>query len=426
MRNIFLFILMAGVISIAGKSYADESLSVEQAVLIAVKANPGLAAKNAQARAMAEVPPQAGSLPDPVLSLNAMSLPIDTFSITDENMTQLQVGVAQELPFPGKLELREQAAKHKAKASLHNASEYLLQLKRNVRIGWWNLFYLDRALEIVDLNKDLLRGFIRIAQIKYKVGKGLQQDVLLAQLELSKLIDIEIELGAARRNVEASFNALLNRPATVQVKVQERINEDLPSVPDEPTLASMAVKNRPELASKQEDIAFADAYVGLAKKDYYPDFKLGAIYGNRSGDNPVSGESRSDLASVMLSMNLPIFTSSRQDRKLEQQLAERARTEFSFQDAREAILAEVSRALADYKKAHEQALLFKNGIIPQATQTVASMLAGYQVNKVDFLNLVRAQVTLYNYETQYWKKQAEANQAVARINAAVGKEIIHE
>ncbi len=426
MRNIILFILMAGVISIAEKSYGNEPLSIEEAVRIAVKANPGLAAKNARARSMAEIPPQAGSLPDPVLSLNAMSLPTDSFSVTDENMTQLQVGVAQALPFPGKLELREQAAQHKAKASLHNASEFKLQLKRNVRIGWWNLFYLDKALEIVDLNKDLLRGFIRIAEIKYRVGKGLQQDVLLAQLELSKLIDIEIGLGGARRNVEASFNALLNRPAIVEVKVSELINEQLPSVPDEPTLANMAIENRPELASKQEEIEFAKTHVDLAKKDYYPDFMLGALYGNRSGDNPINGETRSDLASVMLSMNLPIFTSSRQDRKLEQQLAERARTEFSFQDAREAILAEVSRALADYKKAQEQAMLFKNGIIPQATQTVSSMLAGYQVNKVDFLNLVRAQVTLYNYETQYWKKQAEANQAVARLNAAVGKEIINE
>ncbi|WP_338070343.1 TolC family protein [Bathymodiolus platifrons methanotrophic gill symbiont] len=71
-------------------------------------------------------------------------------------------------------------------------------------------------------------------------------------------------------------------------------------------------------------------------------------------------------------------------------------------------------------------MLFKNGIIPQARQTVASMLAGYQVNKVDFLNLVRSQITLYNYETQYWKALSEANQALAQLTAVVGKEEIYE
>ncbi|MDQ6981577.1 MAG: TolC family protein, partial [Mariprofundus sp.] len=121
-------------------------------------------------------------------------------------------------------------------------------------------------------------------------------------------------------------------------------------------------------------------------------------------------------------MTLPLFTSSKQDRQLDQRKAELARTQFSYQDAKEAVLAEVSQALADYDKAKEQGLLFKTGIIPQAHLTVASMLAGYQVNKVDFLNLVQAQVTLYNYETQYWRALAEANQSLARLDAAIGKE----
>jgi len=71
-------------------------------------------------------------------------------------------------------------------------------------------------------------------------------------------------------------------------------------------------------------------------------------------------------------------------------------------------------------------LLFKTGIIPQARQTVASMLTGYQVNKVDFLNLLRSQITLFNYETQYWKALTEANQALAQLSAVVGKDDIYE
>ena len=54
------------------------------------------------------------------------------------------------------------------------------------------------------------------------------------------------------------------------------------------------------------------------------------------------------------------------------------------------------------------------------------MRAGYQVNQVDFLNLVRTQVTLYDYETQYWLAISLANQALAQLESLVGQESIYE
>ena len=100
--------------------------------------------------------------------------------------------------------------------------------------------------------------------------------------------------------------------------------------------------------------------------------------------------------------------------------------QYSVQDKQEEVRSQISAAVVDFRRAQEQYLLFSSGIVPQATQTVESMLAGYQVNVVDFLNLVRSQVTLFNYELQYWQALAEANQALARIQAAVGTESVYE
>ena len=88
--------------------------------------------------------------------------------------------------------------------------------------------------------------------------------------------------------------------------------------------------------------------------------------------------------------------------------------------------AEIGRATSDYLRAREQVSLFSEEIIPLAHQTVDAMLAGYQVGKVDFLKLVRSQTTLYDYETQHWKVLSVANQALARLVAAVGEERIYE
>lgn len=426
-------VLLAAALLAALPALADQpiqALSLKQAEALALSQNPALAAAKENARALAEVPPQVGTLPDPHLAFDAVNLPVDTFSTVQENMTQLRVGLSQEIPFPGKLRLREEAAQFEAESAGFDVVETRLRLIRNVHISWWNLFYLDRALEIIKRNEDLLRQFIRIAETKYKVGEGLQQDVLLAQVELSKLLDIDIRLKGARRDEESRLNKLLNRPTHLAVRLPGKVEETLPQMPPETELHQIALKARPLLASRMDQIKAAEKRVDLAELDYYPDFRIGGAWGFRGANNPVTGQPRPDFATLGISLNLPIYTSTKQDRALAQRKAEVAKEEFALRDATEAVWSEASTALADYIKTKDQASLFKTGIIPQASQTVDSMLAGYQVNKVDFLNLVRSQITLYNYETLYWRALTGARQSLARLEAAIGKkigkEITHE
>lgn len=414
--------LLASLLAQVGLAAAEVPLLLEDAVALAVAGNPGLAKINARARALAEVPSQVGTLPDPTLSLNALNLPTDTFSRSQEAMTQMQIGIAQALPFPGKLGLREEAAQFEAVAAEWDTRETRLVVIRNVHLTWWNLFYLDRAIFIVKQNQVLLRQFVKIAEIKYKTGQGLQSDVLLAQVELSKLLDVEISLKASRRDQAAQINALLNRPAIMQVKLPQKANELLPDYPDMAPLRKLALDTRPVLSAQRSQLDAAHTRVNLAEKDYYPDFKLGAAYGVRNGNN-LNGSARADFSSIMFSMSLPIYTGTKQDRALAQRKAEVVKEKFSLEDRVVQVDVEIEQALADYRAGHDQASLFKTGIIPQASMTVSSMLAAYKVNKVDFLNLVRSQITLYNYETQYWKALSSGWQAWARLEAAVGTAI---
>ena len=212
----------------------------------------------------------------------------------------------------------------------------------------------------------------------------------------------------------------LDQPANHPIFLPQRVSETLTDIADEQRLLKLAGETRPMLAARQSKIDAARAQLGLAKKEYSPDFNLGASYGYRGGEN-LDGSDRADFLSVMLSMNLPIYAGSRQDKAVDQRNSQVLFNQYRLDDARGMVASEVSQALADYQRYREQANLLKKGIIPQAGQTVASMLAGYQVNKVDFLDLVRTQVTLFNYETRYWKALSLANQARAHLTAAVGK-----
>ena len=399
-------------------------LTLQSALDIAVRDNPSLAQIQARSEAIAAIPSQVGSLPDPVISFNALNLPVDTFDLAQENMTQMQGGISQAIPFFGKLALREQAATYQAEAATLDVTEARFRLLRDVKKTWWAHFYLDRALEIIIVNQNLLRQFVKIAQTKYEVGEGLQQDVLLAQLELSKLLDTEIRLTGAINKAKAQLNALLDRPANQALKIPEQTQEDLPTLQAESLLFEQAENYRALLASRRKSINAAQSRLDLAKKDYFPDFKVGAFYGGRA--DTLSGQERADFLSLKLSMTVPIFAASKQAKAVDQRNSELIEQRYALQDQWNNVRAEISTAYGDFHQFKNQVILFKSGIIPQARHTVASMLAGYQVNKVDFLNLVRSQITLYNYETQYWKALTEANQALAQLTAVVGKEEIYE
>ena len=422
-----LCVITSGVLLVTNSAAASEEqdvLTLNKVTELAAQNNPDLAQMRARAEAMAAIPSQVSTLPDPEISFNARNLPTNTFNTGQEDMTMIGPGISQAIPFPGKLALRGEAANFDAAAALQNVTEARSWLLSNVKHTWWRVFFLDQALLIVKNNQVLLRQFVQVARTKYEVGQGLQQDVLLAQLELSGLLDQQLILEGARRNSVAQLNALLDKEANRPVILPKKISEQLPDIISEAELYQLAESTRALLASKQESINAAQARVELAMRDYYPDFKFGAFYGFR-GDRP-SGVDRADLLTLNMSMSIPIFLDRKQAKAVDQRNSELLQHKYALQDEWNKVRAQISQNYSDFQRASEQVTLFKTGIIPQARQTVASMLAGYQVNKVDFLNLVRSQITLLNHEMKYWQAFTEANQSLAQLVAAVGEEEIYE
>lgn len=400
-------------------------LSLENAVKIALENNVQLEMMEAREMSKATIPFQVGSLPDPMLSLGLLNRPVDNFSSTQEGMTQFKIGLSQGFPFPGKLGLKEESARFEAESTVKDTEEYRYHLKYQVVFTWWELFYLDRALEVIKANQNLLKQFVEIAKTKYEVGKGLQQDVLLAQVELSKLLDQEITLDRLREQRLSHFNALLNRVPTTAVTLLREIDTHSPTLLSEDQLYGIAEESRPLLKSKQEKINAANSRLELSEMGYYPDFMVGVEYGQREGENP-NGSDRAGLASFKLGISLPIFTHRKQSEKIKQQRFELIMSQKAKENEEVQVRADLRSTISDYNSSISQTQLFFSGIIPQSKQTVASMMAGYRVNKVDFLNLVRMQITLFNYETQYWRMLTRSRQALARIESIIGSKALLE
>ena len=404
-----------------------DGLALDDAVEIALSANPHYAAMLAQAQALQEIPPQAGALPDPTIGLNAMNLPVDSFSLDREPMTQLQLTFMQAIPYPGNRRLLVDAAQHEADASFARVEETALTLAARVRTTWWRLFQQDRALQIVEQNQALMRDFIEIAQSKYRVGDGLQQDVLLAQLELSRLLEREMRVTATRARSEAALAQLLDLESGQRITLpQSPENARLPDVPAEGELLQSAVAGHPALAADNALVDAARARLDLSERYTRPNFSVGAGYGYRQGEDPLRGGDRSDFVSVMFNVSVPLYAESKQRRAIEQRNHEISQRRLMVRHTLGTIQSAIAAHRADYEAAREQVSLLETAIIPQAQQTVTSMLAAYQVNEVDFLNVLNSQITLYNSRINYWDALGTAKAALAELAAAAGMEVLYE
>jgi outer membrane protein TolC len=398
-------------------------LTLNLAIEHALAGNPGLEEIKARAEALAAIPSQAGSMPDPTVNVGLLNVPTSNFNLHSEDMTMLEMGVSQTIPFPGKLALREKIAEQEALAAADSIDEARLRLAREVKQSWWRLFYYDRALNLLDETERVFQQLIDIAQAKYKIGKGTQQDVLLAQLELSKLKNEKLELISLRHTQNARLNALLDRGPEIPVRIPGEAEFKLPDIV-ESNLQDKALQIRPLFAQHQKMLDAAQTKVDLAKQDFYPDFTVGGGYAFRQ--NTPTGQSRSDFASVQLSMNVPIYANHKQAKAVDQRQSELLQEQYSLKDEHHKIQAEIAAKAAEYQQAKEKLLLLEHEIIPQAQQTVDSLLAGYQVSQTNFTDLLRTQLSLFQYQTQYWQALSGTQQLLAELSAAIGEELSHD
>lgn len=399
---------------------ADElTLTSERAVSIALADNPNLAQIKARSEAMAAIPSQEGSLPDPTINMGALNLPTaNGLNLQKEDMTMLEVGITQAIPFHGKLALREKAATFEAEAAADSVEEARLQLVRDVKIHWWQLIFIHRSLLIINETERLLKQLVEIADNQYRIGEGLQQDVLSALLEQAKLAKEKAQHLGMHRTEIARLNALLGRPADSAVRFPDEIDTRLPNI----QAATDVQESRPLLAERKNTIDAAQTRLELAKKDYYPDFTLGTAYSFRQ--NTPNGQSRSDFASVQLSMTLPIYTDRKQAKAVDQRQSELLKERYALDEARLLVQTEISTSLALYQSSREQFELLKNSMLPLAQQNITASLTAYQVGKTNFQSVILAKNAWFDYQNQYWQTLAEAHQALAQLMAAVGKETL--
>lgn len=357
----------------------------------------------------------ARSLDDPVLTLGLNNYPIDTFAGDQTPMTGRDVVLSQKFPFPGKLAAKGDVAKQQALWYRGVYEDLKLKLVQQVKDAYLTCFLQNKSVEITEKNLKLLDDFIRLTEIRYQVGQGLQQDVLKVQVERSKLMDRLFSLRQQQQTALASIASLLGRETPlVLLEIPEPLLLDLNLSPVD--LSTAAETERPLFTAYRSLIDRYKMQKHLAELDYRPDFNLFLGYKVRELNRVDDG---TDFVSGGVSFNLPVWRQKRAEGVAEADSGVRM-ANLQLDDLRTKVRFNIQDACAQMERSRQQVLLYKSGIIPQANQALQAAISAYQVGKVEFLSLLDAQSTLFRYETDYFRVLTDYRRSLARLEAESG------
>lgn len=400
--------------SATDQSSAHQVLLLDDVVREALEKNPEAQSALHTVNGLKRRVPQAKSLPDPVVGVGWAGNIAPFSTMSGDASSYRGVTVSEQFPYPGKLKLQGAIASKEADAAQADYEAVRRRVTAEVKAAYYDYFYFDKAIQTTTRNKELLEKLSKIAEAQYRVGKGMQQDVLRSQVEVSLLLEKLTVLEQQRATAQARINAYLLRapesplppaaevqPATIRYSLDE--------------LYALAADNDTAVLRNQRMIDRGRLGVALAEKQYRPDFGVSYMYQQRTAQPDMNG--------VTFSVNIPVFYRSKQ----RQGVAEAAEDLISAEKMRDNRLNEVRFELKQQYLAAQASgrlvSLYSKGVVPQSSLALESSMASYQVGKVDFLSLIANFTTLLDYETDYYRQVADYQTAIARMESLTSASI---
>lgn len=391
---------------------AEAPADLNRLIQEALEHNPEIIAAQKRVNAAKARISQARSLEDPTIRAGSYDMSNSPINVNGQTeMLQQRYGVSQKIPFPGKLRLRGEVAAEETNMTEKEFQAKILEITALVKSGFYELYYINSAIDVTEENRNLLRKFAKIAETKYSVGKATQRDVLAAQVELSTLANNVIVLNKEKESIIAQLNILLDRPTQATIG-KPRQFEKRPFKYLLSDLENLAMNNRPELKKFDHAVKRNEANLNLSKKDYYyADFEPMVEY--------MQEDKRSDTWASSISVNVPwLWPKNRA--KVKESKEDLSAAKSDYRAAGNKTLFEVKDYFVRIRSAESTINLYATGVIPQSEQSLKAAQSGYESDRVDFLSLIDSQRILLNSKLLYCRALTDFEQMLAKLESAVG------
>jgi outer membrane protein TolC len=354
---------------------------------------------------------QAATLDKPRLDLERMYAPAGGNTISGAQ--EKNVAVTQEVPFPTTLYLRRSRAAKDALIAEQGYRAKLREVRAKASAAYADLFFAYKGAEIFNENVEIMRRFSKVAESRYASGHSSQLDALKAQVELTKMLNMTLEVERERQTAEAMLDALLNRDAQTPLPAPadpqpEAFTAKLAD------LETTAISHRPELRQAFLGVERARTSLSLARSEFLPDFMLQYRWRKDS--------MRGNSNDAVLGLSLPLWF-WKPAAMAAQARAEKEAADADLQAAKVGTSSELKAAFIGAQTAGRLAEVYRTSLLPQAREALNVAEAGYQANTIGFLDLLDAQRSLLDSRLEYYRYASEYQRKLAELERVVGQEI---
>ncbi len=380
----------------------------------AIENNPQLRAARSQAEAGWKKVDQVTSWEPPQIGIEFFQTPTKSFPNPAKDGMETDYFFQQMIPFPGKLSAAGSSAENNARMVEQGYNAVERRVISDVKSAYYELYLVQRKIQINAENQDLMRQFVQIASKQYEVGTGEHHEILRAQVELSTLINDGVILEKEKKAAEAMLNTLLSRPTDAQLGYVPDPDVSLPPFSFS-QLKELALGSRPEIKAMRHAISMNEAELQLSKREYFPDLMVRVMYKDMA-------MTKNDFWSAMAGINIPLafWSKGKYTSKVEENELNVRKAQEEFHSMKNMTLYEVQDALVKVQTNKNLVLLYKNTVIPQARETLESTIIAYQTGRSMFLWLIDIYRTLLNAQLQYHQSVMDYMKSQAELERAIG------
>ena len=322
--------------------------------------------------------------------------------------------VSQMFPYAGKRGLKGKMAAADAE-SLRSSYEALrLRVITRVTELFYELFLVHKNLEVLAVRADILSKIEEAALARYSAGMASQQDVIMAQAERYMLLEKEEMLRQKIPSLEAMLSLSLGRESYMPLGLPAPPPVTMKYEPSSDELIQQAYESSPEVKVKQKMLASAETKVSMAKREYFPDVTLNAGVETRGGNF-------GDMYRATSTINIPLYYKTKQEPAVREAEAGLQESKHEFEATKLMIASAIRENHAMIKSAERLMDLYRNALIPKATQDFDLSLSQYTSGRMEAGGVIAKLKALLDFDLSYWSQYSEREKAVARVEALTGK-----
>lgn len=404
----------------AMKGAPEQTIKLQELIHEALNNRPSLKAAKFDAISKdAETGPK-GSYERPMVGVSAMNYPVDTLSPGEFGMTGKEFSVTQKIPFPGKLSKLSSATESEAKAKKETYSNKQLELIKEVKMAYFDLFLAYKKRDVLNEQLNLIRQLITVTRSRYSLNKISQAEVLSLQMEEGNLMD---QMLTAEKQIglkTGDLNHAVGRGNHHQIGKPEDFKKtqiDLSKLTEQAIGEKIVAKN-PGLKAMNYEYESADTKLSYAKWNYLPDFEFRMAYTLRE---PSPGDRGVNFVSAGVGVTIPLWALSKESEEVRGASAEKAKAEAMLDEERIHLLHMVHTSYSELEAAYNRIKLLEGGLLPLAKQSVQAAKSAYLTGKMDYASILNVTRVRFQTELGYYEALANYESKVAEFESLLGE-----